>query len=98
MVGCNEVAHLSMLMGRDQVFASGTVCTRNIMDAAEKEDFNRVFSYNSVNAMGLFMSEQMFRLFTKGTGISMVCIPPAVLSDGRIVSTRRAHAEQPEAA
>ena len=75
-----------------------------MLDAAEKEDFNRVVSYNSVNAMGLFMGqsesdclpfaeehacqsgrlygmskymgEQVFQLFTKGTGISMVRIRP----------------------
>ena len=50
-----------MLMGRDhprdQVFASGTVGTWNVLDAAEKEGGNRVVSYSSVNAMGTFMGE-----------------------------------------
>ena len=61
MVGCDGVAHLAMLMGRDhphdQVFASGTVGTWNVLDAVEKEGVNRVVSCSSVNAMGLFMGE-----------------------------------------
>ena len=48
MVDCGEVAHLAMLMGRDhprdQVFASGTVGTWNVLDAAEKEGVNRLVS------------------------------------------------------
>ena len=61
MVDCDGVAHLAMLMGRehprDQVFASGTVGTWNVLDAAEKNGVKRVVSYSSVNAMGLFMGE-----------------------------------------
>ena len=131
MVGCDGVAHLAILMGRDhpndQVFDSGTVGTWNVLDASEKECVNWVVSYSSVNAMGLFMGEsepdylsfaeehgcrpgrpygtskyvgeQMCRLFMERTEISTVCIrPPAVLSDERIASMRRAHAEQPESA
>ena len=48
MVGCDGVAHLAMLMGRDhprdQVFDCGTVGTWNVLDAAEKECVNRVVS------------------------------------------------------
>jgi len=46
-----------------------------------------------------YVGEQMCRLFMERTEISTVCIrPPAVLSDERIASMRRAHAEQPESA
>ena len=61
MIGCDGVAHLAMLMGRDhprdQVFTSGTVGTWNVLDAAKKEGVNRLVSYSSVNATGLFMGE-----------------------------------------
>lgn len=61
MKGCDAVAHLAMLMGRDhpraQVFASGSVGTWNVLDAAERNGVNRVVSYSSVNAMGIFMGE-----------------------------------------
>ena len=50
-----------MLMGRDhprgQVFASRTVGTWNVLDAAEKEGVNRLVPYSSVNTMGLLMGE-----------------------------------------
>ncbi|MFT5086360.1 MAG: UDP-glucose 4-epimerase [Candidatus Latescibacterota bacterium] len=61
MEGCDSVAHLAMVMGRDKardlVFASGTVGTWNVLDAAETHGIRRVVSYSSVNAMGLFMGE-----------------------------------------
>ncbi len=61
MQGCDAVAHLAMAMGRDKardlVFASGTVGTWNILDAAEVHGIGRVVSYSSVNAMGFFMGE-----------------------------------------
>ena len=61
MVGCDGIAHLVMLMGRDyprdQVFASGTVGNWNVLDAAEKEGVNRLVSCSSVSAIGLFMGE-----------------------------------------
>lgn len=61
MEGCDVVAHLAMVMGRDKardlVFASGTVGTWNILDAAEAHGIARVVSYSSVNAMGIFLGE-----------------------------------------
>ena len=61
MEGCDGVAHLAMLMGRqhapEKVFASGTVGTFNVLQAAERVGAGRVVSYSSVNAMGIFMGE-----------------------------------------
>ena len=63
MEGCDAVAHLAMLMGRDnprdQVFASGSVGTWNVLDAAERHGIQRVVHYSSVNAMGIFMGESV---------------------------------------
>ena len=59
--GCDWVVHLAMAMDEphtpDEVYASGTVGTWNVLQAAEAHDVQRVVSYSSVNAMGLFMGE-----------------------------------------
>jgi UDP-glucose 4-epimerase len=61
MEGCDWVAHLAMAMGKknapDVSYASGTVGTFNVLQAAEAHGVTRIVSYSSVNAMGLFMGE-----------------------------------------
>ena len=61
MEGCDWVAHLAMAMGKqyaaEETFASGTVGTFNVLQAAEAHGVKRIASYSSVNAMGLFMGE-----------------------------------------
>jgi UDP-glucose 4-epimerase len=61
MAGCDGVAHLAMMMGRqhapENVFASGTVGTWNVLQAAERCGVGRIVSYSSVNAMGIFLGE-----------------------------------------
>ena len=61
MEGCDWVAHLAMAMGKknapDVSYASGTVGTFNLLQAAEAHGVTRIVSYSSVNAMGLFMGE-----------------------------------------
>lgn len=61
MAGCDWVAHLAMAMGEqyapEETFASGTVGTFNVLQAAEAHGVQRIVSYSSVNAMGLFMGE-----------------------------------------
>ncbi len=61
MEGCDWVTHLAMAMGKkiapDVSYASGTVGTFNVLQAAEAHSVTRIVSYSSVNAMGLFMGE-----------------------------------------
>ena len=61
MVGCDWVAHLAMAMGQqhapEAVYASGTLGTWNVLQAAEARGVQRVVVYSSVNAMGYFMGE-----------------------------------------
>ncbi len=61
MEGCDWVTHLAMAMGKkiapDVTYASGTVGTFNVLQAAEAHSVTRIVSYSSVNAMGLFMGE-----------------------------------------
>ena len=61
MEGCDWVTHLAMAMGKkiapDVSYASGTVGTFNVLQAAEAHGVTRIVSYSSVNAMGLFMGE-----------------------------------------
>ncbi len=61
MTGCDGVAHLAMAMGRQHapevVYASGTLGTWNVLQAAEAHGVQRVVVYSSVNAMGYFMGE-----------------------------------------
>lgn len=61
MEGCDWVVHLAMAMGKkyapETVYASGTVGTWHVLQAAEAHGVQRVVSYSSVNAMGLFMGE-----------------------------------------
>ena len=60
MKGCDAVAHLAMTMGNipdEHSFASGVMGTWNILQAAERNGLQRVVSYSSVNAMGIFMGE-----------------------------------------
>ena len=61
MAGCDWVAHLAMAMGRqhapEAVYASGTLGTWNVLQAAEAHGVQRVVVYSSVNAMGYFMGE-----------------------------------------
>jgi nucleoside-diphosphate-sugar epimerase len=61
MEGCDGVVHLAMRMGREYapeaVYASGTVGTWNVLAAAEACGAQRVVSFSSVNAMGIFMGE-----------------------------------------
>ncbi len=61
MQGCDWVAHLAMAMGKnyppEETFASGTVGTFNVLQAAEAHGIARIVSYSSVNSMGLFMGE-----------------------------------------
>ena len=59
--GCDAVAHLAMAMGGqytpEEVYASGTLGTWNVLQAAESHGVRRIVSYSSVNAMGIFMGE-----------------------------------------
>jgi len=59
--GCDGVAHLAMAMGGqytpEEVYASGTLGTWNVLQAAESHGVRRIVSYSSVNAMGIFMGE-----------------------------------------
>ncbi len=59
--GCDAVAHLAMAMGRqytpEEIYASGTLGTWNVLQAAENHGVRRIVSYSSVNAMGIFMGE-----------------------------------------
>ena len=61
MAGCDWVAHLAMAMGRqhapEAVYASGTLGTWNVLQAAQAHGVQRVVVYSSVNAMGYFMGE-----------------------------------------
>jgi nucleoside-diphosphate-sugar epimerase len=61
MAGCDAVAHLAMTLGRDlkeETFLEGGVMgTWNVLQAAERNSAQRVVSYSSVNAMGIFMGE-----------------------------------------
>ena len=60
MKECDAVAHLAMTMGNipdERSFASGVMGTWNILQAAERNGLQRVVSYSSVNAMGIFMGE-----------------------------------------
>jgi len=59
--GCDAVAHLAMAMGGqytpEEIYASGTLGTWNVLQAAENHGVRRIVSYSSVNAMGIFMGE-----------------------------------------
>ena len=61
MEGCNVVAHLAMVMGPKRLsgesFESGVMGTWNVLQAAESCGAERIVSFSSVNAMGIFMGE-----------------------------------------
>ena len=60
MSGCDAVAHLAAVMGKnpdEAVFAGAAAGMWHVLQAAERHGIGRVVAYSSVNAMGIFMGE-----------------------------------------
>jgi nucleoside-diphosphate-sugar epimerase len=60
MSGCDAVAHLAAVMGKnpdEAVFSGAAAGMWHVLQAAERHGIGRVVAYSSVNAMGIFMGE-----------------------------------------